>query len=235
MRILIVEDEAPAARMLKNMLGDILKGEAESVRIQRSLRTSRRYIWEHRIDLLFLDLDLNGEDGLDVLTCATAGAFHCIVVSAHHERALESFEYGVLDFVAKPYREERIEKALERYRKGLSDSRLKFVSIVREGKALLVPLEAISHIQADNRHSVIFEKDGTQETCNKMLHDLQKILPSYYARIHRSFIVNMGEVRQVTTYPDRRHSVLLKSGTDLPVSRGAYKVLKERFGRLQSQ
>ncbi|WWW34360.1 response regulator [Stenotrophomonas rhizophila] len=58
-------------------------------------------------DGLLLDLNLGGEDGFELLRRAVAGRYHCVVVSAHRERALQAFEHGVLDFVPKPFSRER--------------------------------------------------------------------------------------------------------------------------------
>ncbi len=66
------------------------------------------------IDVLFLDLNLNGKDGFDLLKTSVSGAFHVIIISAHTEQALKAFEYGVLDFVGKPFNKERLARALDR-------------------------------------------------------------------------------------------------------------------------
>ncbi len=63
MKILIMEDEEMAGRMLKNILVGLLGQKIESIQIQTSLVGSKCYMWEHPVDILFLDLDLHGEDG----------------------------------------------------------------------------------------------------------------------------------------------------------------------------
>ena len=72
------------------------------------------FIKEQSIDLLFLDLNLNREDGYELLEEVAAESFHTIIVSAYKDRAIRAFEYGVLDFVAKPYTEERLSLAIQR-------------------------------------------------------------------------------------------------------------------------
>ncbi len=218
-----------AGRMLKNMLVELLGNQIKSLQIQRSLIGSKCYIWEHQIDLLFLDLDLYGEDGFDLLKNAAAGSFHTIIVSAHANRAVEAFEYGVLDFVPKPYSEERIRKALERYNEGLPNSRLKYLSIVREGRVSLVSIETINYFEAFDKQVKIFQKDGRMEIYNKMMQILEKILPADYIRIHRSYIANLREIKEVKIQSNRRYSILLNNGDILPVSRNAYQVLKNRL------
>ncbi len=232
MRILIVEDEEMAGRMLKNMLIGLLGSAIESIQVQRSLIASQCFVLDHPVDLLFLDLNLHGEDGFELLKSASAGAFHTIVVSAHTDRAIEAFEYGVLDFIPKPYGEERLRKALEHYSRGLTNSRLKYLSIAREGRISLIPIETVTYIEAFDKQAKIYRKDGDMEICNKMLQSLEKILPSHYVRVHRSYIANLREIRELHIDANRRYSITLNSGDVLPVSRNAYQDLR---GRIESE
>ncbi|MEO1370054.1 MAG: response regulator, partial [Acidobacteriota bacterium] len=101
---MIVEDEALVARRLRRLLVDILGADRVEILWSPDLPDARRRLADGtRIDALFLDLNLNGRDGFDLLSEAVAGRFETIVVSAHAERAIEAFEYGVLDFIAKPF------------------------------------------------------------------------------------------------------------------------------------
>jgi DNA-binding LytR/AlgR family response regulator len=215
--------------MLKKMLISLLGDEIKTIKVQRSLLGSQCYIWEHQIDLLFLDLDLMGEDGFDLLKQAVAGAFHTIIVSAHVNRAIEAFEYGVLDFIPKPYDEERLRKALERYRDGQSGSRLKYISVAREGKISLIPMERVAFFEADDKTVKIHLEDGATESYSKTLQNLSKILTDEYFRIHRSFIIRLSDVNELRTSPNRRYSIELKNKKVLPVSRNIYPELKERI------
>ncbi|WP_228076524.1 LytR/AlgR family response regulator transcription factor [Novilysobacter ciconiae] len=121
----VVEDEPLIRERLLRMCGELAGGRARfdavadldlaGDRLQRSL-----------YDGLLLDLNLGGEDGFDLLRQAVAGRYHCVVVSAHRERALQAFEHGVLDFVPKPFTRERLGQTLNRlldaarYRPGLA-------------------------------------------------------------------------------------------------------------------
>ena len=69
----------------------------------------------HSIDLLLLDLNLHGKSGFLALENAVAGSFQTIIVSAYADQAITAYEYGVLDFVNKPFSRARLEKALNRF------------------------------------------------------------------------------------------------------------------------
>ena len=90
MRIAIVEDEAMVARRLERMIGAILSNC--SIRVAPTLHEALDLIRATPIDVLFLDLNLNGRDGFRLLEEAAAAPFQTIVVSAHHDQALRAFD-----------------------------------------------------------------------------------------------------------------------------------------------
>ena len=148
MRILIVEDEKVAARGLQRMVQDILGKEISWIGWEASLDASRFALADKPVDILFLDLNLNGENGFELLQGAVAGSFHTIVVSANEDQALRAFEYGVLDFVPKPVSEERLEKAIGRIKdanysgkhaKYLPIRKPKGIALIAIGRCLLFP------------------------------------------------------------------------------------------------
>ena len=94
MRILIVEDEKVAARGLERLLRELLGKKITSLKIQGNITASEYFLMDNPIDLLLLDLNLNGEDGFELLKSALAGSFQTIIVSANTDRALQAFEHG---------------------------------------------------------------------------------------------------------------------------------------------
>src|SRR4030042_1994514 len=114
MIVVIVEDEPFIAERTERLVKEILKNKLTRVVIKESLPGAMHYLNEHQIDLLLLDLNLSGKDGFELLKKAVAGSFHTIVISAYTDRAIEAFEYGVLDFIGKPFTVERLKKAFDR-------------------------------------------------------------------------------------------------------------------------
>ena len=72
------------------------------------------FIENNSLDLVLLDLNLNGDNGFDLLTTAVSESFHTIVISAYKDQAITAFEYGILDFVPKPFNRDRLEQAFDR-------------------------------------------------------------------------------------------------------------------------
>jgi two-component system, LytTR family, response regulator LytT len=227
LRILIVEDEKVAARGLQRMVQDILGKEISWIGWEASLETSRLALAENPVDVLFLDLNLNGESGFSLLQGAVAGSFHTIVVSANEDQALRAFDYGVLDFVPKPVSKDRLEKALSRVKDAnYSGKRAKYLPIRKPKGVALIQLEDVSYFHGDGNYVEIRLKAGVSEYHRQTLDSLAKILPSQFSRIHRSYIVDRREIMRVISNGGGSYDVEMNGGAKLPLSRTYHKELK---------
>jgi DNA-binding LytR/AlgR family response regulator len=227
MRILIVEDEKVAARGLQRMVQNILGKEISWIGWEASLDGSKFSLAENPVDILLLDLNLNGENGFDLLQGAVAGSFHTIVVSANEDQALRAFEYGVLDFVPKPVSEERLEKALNRVRDAnYAGKHAKYLPIRKPRGVALIPLEEVAYFRGDGNYVEIRLKTGVSEYHRQTLDSLAKVLPPQFSRIHRSYIVDRRGVKCVISHGGGMYDVELESGAKLPLSRIHYKEFK---------
>lgn len=230
MNILIVEDEARIAKRLKRMVLAYF-GEAAKIIISDSLVKAVEVIQLESIDLLLLDLNLNGEDGFDLLGTVVAGAFHTIVVSANTDRAIEAFGYGVLDFIAKPFDEDRLFEALDRLVQTSWQPRyrLRFLAVKKAGAILLIDVVQVIYIKGAGIYSEIHLKDGKTVLHDKSLDRLQQLLSSTFERVHKSYLVCMNEIDKLEIQSGSRNVLLLKNGEILPIGRSRYPVLREKF------
>jgi DNA-binding LytR/AlgR family response regulator len=227
MRILIVEDEKVAARGLQRMVQNILGKEISWIGWEASLDGSKFSLAENPVDILLLDLNLNGENGFDLLQGAVAGSFHTIVVSANEDQALRAFEYGVLDFVPKPVSEERLEKALNRVRDAnYAGKHAQYLPIRKPRGVALIPLEEVAYFRGEGNYVEIRLKTGVSEYHRQTLDSLAKVLPPQFSRIHRSYIVDRRGVKCVISHGGGMYDVELESGAKLPLSRIHYKDFK---------
>jgi DNA-binding LytR/AlgR family response regulator len=229
MNILIVEDEAPAARRLERMTRELVANDIGSLTIAASIAEAERYLADNAADLVLLDLNLNGSSGFDLLSRITAGSFHTIVVSASIDRALAAFEYGVLDFVPKPVDRQRLAKALKRLNSVRSSDapEMKFLSVTNRGTVRLVPLQTVRFFKAADDYVELHLADGSVELSGKSLDSLCRILPQSYCRIHRSYVVNVADARQIRVFGGGRYELELRNGTSLPISRTQYPVIRK--------
>jgi two-component system, LytTR family, response regulator LytT len=228
MRILIVEDEKVAARGLQRMVQNILGKEVSWIGWEASLDASKLALAEKPVDIVFLDLNLNGESGFELLQGAVAGSFHTIVVSANEDQALRAFEYGVLDFVPKPVSEERLEKAINRIKDAnYSGKRAKYLPIRKPKGISLIQLDDVSYFRGDGNYVEIRLKAGVSEYHRQTLDSLAKVLPPQFSRIHRSYIVDKRVVNSVISHGGGMYDVELEGGVKLPLSRIHYKNFKD--------
>ena len=230
MRILIVEDEAVAARGIEKQLRNILGDSIESLKIQHSLTASEIFLQDYPIDLLFLDLNLNGEDGFELLKTAVAGSFHTIIISANTDRAIDAFQFGVIDFVPKPVIEKRLRQAIDRYNNTASNpvEPLKYLSVKKDDRVLLIDIEDILYLEGFDNYVKIHLKNGEIEQHRKTLSLLETILPNHFKRIHKSYILDFREVSNFVVRAGSKYYVELKNKLILPLSRIKYKELREK-------
>lgn len=228
MNILIVEDENTVAARLERLTREILGDTIDRLKQVHSLDDADDYLSDNIVDLLFLDLNLGGRDGFDLLKKAVAGSFHTIIVSAYAEKAIEAFEYGVLDFVAKPFTRQRLEKALDRFNTPYRQQETKFLAVKRLGIIESVDLAEVCFFKGANNYSELFVRSGEELLHDKSLNRLEQLLPAHFLRVHKSYIVNE---RMITGMRQAGNSteLILDSGQSVPVSRTKVAEFKKRF------
>jgi DNA-binding LytR/AlgR family response regulator len=221
MKILIVEDEWPIAEDIRCLVKKILENESPSVHIEHTLENALIFLNEKPIDVLLLDLNLNSQDGFALLREIVSKSFHTIVISANINRAIEAFEYGVLDFIPKPYTEERLKTAFQRLsaNNAIVGRAVKYISVKIGNGIRVVPLEEIRYFRSDNIYSELHLKEGATLICDKSLKQLIPLLPQGYLRIHKSFIVNAGTIERIKNLGGGQYRACTKFGDELPVSR----------------
>jgi len=228
MRILIVEDERPTAEDIKLLVEQILQKEITSIHIEVTLDSALIYLREKPIDVLLLDLNLNSKDGFDLLKQVVSQSFHTIVISANINRAIEAFEYGVLDFIPKPYNIERLKVAFQRLKSShaLDGHAIKYLSVKKGFEIKVIPIEEVRYFKSANIYAELHLKDERIVIYDKSLKQLVPLLPPNYCRIHKSFIVDRDKIDSIQTLGGGKYRVILKGGESLPVSRKKINLLK---------
>ena len=220
MKILIVEDEMKAAKRLERMTRSLLEPEIPLIWRANSIENGRTVFQKESIDLLLLDLNLNGMNGFELLKDALAESFQTIIVSAYRDQAIKAFEHGVLDFVPKPVDKLRLRTALERFMgRGALRPETKYLALNVHGKVKYISVSDIRYVQGANVSTEIFLQDGTSLPYEKSLARTLQLLEPKFARIHRSYLVNIKQIYEITSTEGSRYWVVLKTGETLPVGR----------------
>jgi len=231
MNILIVEDESRVAKRIERLTRDIFGEALQSLTHINTLHEALAFIETHSLDLVLLDLNLNGEDGFDLLSTAVSQSFHTIVISAYKDQAITAFEYGVLDFVPKPFNRDRLEQAFHRTvtKDKIETDKIKVLAIKKRNRIQLIPIEDLLYIKGAGAYTELFLIDEKKELHDKSLEKLEQLLSNSFERIHKSYLVKMSEVKGVTVASGSKYMAELKNGVLLPIGRTKYKDLKAKW------
>ncbi|WPO89306.1 LytR/AlgR family response regulator transcription factor [Chryseobacterium sp. HR92] len=231
MKILIIEDEARIARRLERMTTEFFGNKPVRIILCDSLQKGLDEIADQTPDLLFLDLNLNGDNGFEVLEQMVAASFHTIIVSANIDKAINAFAYGVLDFVPKPFDQDRLFKALNRFISPAikQDETIKYLAVKRAGQIRLINIAEVIYIKGAGIYTELHLRNGQKELHDKSLELLQQLLPDQFERIHKSYLVNLQQAEKVLISPGSRYELLLLTKEILPIGRSKYKELKKKM------
>jgi DNA-binding LytR/AlgR family response regulator len=231
MNVLIVEDEEVVSRRLARLTRVILGPRLRSLETTATVAGALELVRERSLDLVFLDLDLNGDDGFRLFREAVAGSFQTIIVSAHAGQAIRAFEHGVTDFVAKPYSEDRLRQALGRVdqREPALRDQLRVLAVRRHGEIRLIAIDSLLRIAAADDYSELHCEDGTTWLHDKTLAALELLLPARFERIHRSHIVDVRRITSWQVAEGSRYHVVLDRGDPVPASRSWIQEFRRRL------
>ena len=217
LRALIVDDERLARNKLRAMLAEFpnveIIGEADGV------GSAIERIEESKPDVVFLDIQMPGASGFDLLE-KIEGDFKIIFVTAYDEFAIRAFEVNALDYLLKPVKSERLRQAIERletYPAKTPDKTLEyddflFVNFGKQSKFLQI--SSIKCICAAGVYSEIYTDEGAKALILKPLSDWERRLPTKnFLRIHRSTIVNLEFVARVENRFNYSFQIYLRGET----------------------
>lgn len=229
--ILIVEDEPVLARRVERLTRDCLGDRVASVQIVDAVEPGIAILQSQPVDLLLLDLNLRGEDGFHILETVSSFAAQTIIVSAYAERAARAFDYGVIDFVTKPFEAERLELALQRFT-GMRAPRAERARVLsfRTGRRLtLVQLDEVSLIRGADKYSEVVLESGETRLHDKPLGQLAALLPEEFMRVHKSCIARIDRMVELVSSPGNRHEIIMRNGERAPVSRSLIGLVRALF------
>jgi two-component system, LytTR family, response regulator len=241
LQVVVVDDEAPARRKILRLLrsepGVQVVGEADSG------ESAIASIEEHQPDLVFLDVQMPGADGFDVVRgiagTVDARTPRIVFVTAHDRYALRAFEVHAFDYLLKPVAEDRFRQVLRRARaqqvdnnevstsrlRGLIDQVLRergFVErlLIREDRrAFFVSARDISWIEAD-RNYLSVHCGAKTHTLRATLDTVESTLdPKLFARINRGSLVRLDAIRELIPWFHGEYKVVLHNGAELRWSR----------------
>ena len=250
-RALIIDDE----RFGREIIRDLLEGDPEVEIIGECANglEALGMIETLSPDLIFLDVQMPEMDGFAVIERLRPGRLPAVIfVTAYDQYAVRAFDKNALDYLLKPFDQERFDRALRRAKSQLWQQKvgtlnLQIQNLLEEvksqsgylerllvkmgGRVIFVQTEEIDWIAAEGNYSRLHTK-SEQYLVREVIGALETQLdPKRFLRIHRSTIVQINRIRELRPYFQGEHYLILRDGTQLTLSRSYQKRLQELFGR----
>ncbi len=249
LHVVVADDEPIARRGLERLVaGESDVGEVHACENGLDALAAIR---EHAPDVALLDIAMPGMSGVDVVRALGAGARPAIVfVTAFDQYAIDAFDLHAVDYLLKPFDEPRFRTAFQRVRERLHardtgdaaarlDALLEVLAkrpaaadrlAVKDGhKVVVVPTADIVWCEAQDNYVRIHATTGRHFVRLTLRALVDKLDPRKFARIHRSFVVNLSRVRELRPMPSGDYQALLSDGTKLTLSRSYRDAVLDRM------
>ena len=236
MRIIIIEDEKPAARHLKRMLNEMgLKVQIMLHSVEESIQW---FLQNEHPDLILLDIQLSDGLSFEIFKEVLVES-NIIFTTAYDEYALKAFKLNSIDYLLKPIDREELYNAIEKYRKySMKKSNMHF-DIEQIRKLLVNPLDknykkrftirvgqhikivntkSIECFYSDNKATFLYTDKRNNYVLDETLEQIEEQLdPTKYFRVSRKFIVNMDYIKDIISYTNSRLQVKLEHFNELDI------------------
>lgn len=236
-RILIVDDEQPARKKIKTFLEK--EENIDAIFDATNGVEAVRLIDEKEPDLVFLDIQMPGMNGFEVIETVGVENMPAVVfVTAYDQYAINAFEVQAVDYLLKPFDEERFRKSFHRALKQMRSDSVHLAAIqglldeIRKEKKYLekimvnvghryffIPTCDIAYISAEEKYVRLHTEKDTYLVRDTMHRMEERLDPSKFTRIHRSVIVNVEYIEEMQPWSHGDYIVILKNGERLTISR----------------
>ena len=236
--VMIVDDEAPSRELLRDMLA-----EHDDVKIVGDFGRSKEALEAIRTappDIVFLDVQMPGLQGFELLEQLPAETRPAVVfVTAHQDYAHRAFEVEAVDYLLKPFDEQRLDRAIERVRRryaevGASETRRLAQTVerlegrerlerivVREGeRSYFVPVQRLQWLESDGKLVRLHADDGKHEIRESLTRLEERLDSALFVRVSRSAIVNIDRIREVQAWFHGDRIIVMQNGDAVTTTRG---------------
>lgn len=257
LRVLLVDDERAARQRLEDLLRK--EADVEIVGQASNGREAVQAIERLAPDLVFLDVQMPGMTGLQVVQEVGPERMPAVIfATAYDHYAVKAFDVAALDYLLKPFDDERFEQALARARQTLAAREiqalrgrlaallqetgtqpppppappryLERIGVEMRGQMRIVPVEGIDFITASGSYAELHVGDDTYYIREQMQTLEERLDPERFFRIHRSAIVQLDRIETLLFNAGGDYAVRLHDGRHLRVSRNRWEELAQRLG-----
>jgi len=214
MKAIIVDDEPDGIRTLKKMLESHCPG-VEVAATCSNATAAKQELENSKPDLVFLDIQMPGKSGLDLLTEIPEKNFEVIFVTAHNEYMLQALQYSAADYLLKPVDEDRLIEAVQRVEKRMQTEKKEWTETLMHNLSktgvpsemrlclptlkgfIVVKLDDIIYCEAERSYTIFHLENKRTVTVSKSLIEYDNLLQdTQFIRIHKSFLINLHHVKE---------------------------------------
>jgi two-component system LytT family response regulator len=255
LRVLIADDERLARQRLEDLLAH--EENVEIVGRAENGLAAIEAIGELKPDIVFLDIQMPGKTGLEVVSEIGADRMPPVIFTTAYDHAVTAFDLAAIDYLIKPFDDERFEKAFRRARKmielhqvsKLSDELrsllsagsvpggaaeksqyLERIAVEMRGQVRIVPVKQIDYLIASGPYAELYVTDKRYLIRERMQTLEERLDPAKFFRIHRSAIVRLDLIETLIRNPGGDYAVKLRGGVRLKVSRSRFEALETLVG-----
>jgi two-component system LytT family response regulator len=255
LRVLIADDERLARQRLEDLL--VHETGVEIVGRTDNGPMTIAAIRELEPDLVFLDIQMPGKTGLEVIREIGPNEMPPVIFTTAYDHAVAAFDLAAIDYLIKPFDDERFEKAFRRARKmielnqvsklseelrallgagaaqsGAVDKSqyLERIAVEMRGQVRVVPVKQIDYMIASGPYAELYVGDKRYLIRERMQTLEERLDPVKFFRIHRSAIVRLDLIETLIRNPGGDYAVQLKGGVKLKVSRSRFEKLEQQMG-----
>ena len=238
-RTLIVDDEPLARSRVRAMLTP--HADIEVVAECGSAAETNDLLRSEPASLVLLDIEMPVATGFEFLqTLAVESRPAVVFVTAHDEFALDAFEANAVDYLVKPFSQERLDRALWRVRRFIEGKgtvrpatarrlRERFAVRIR-GEVVFVKVSSIDWIAAAGNYVRLYSGAESHLLRESLQNIAAELDPTMFLRVHRSAVVNIERVRKLVPAVDGSLSIVLQNGTTIPLGPTYRAALEEALG-----
>lgn len=243
-KVIIIDDEMLARSIVKEYLQK--HPELELAAECGDGFEGVKAIQQHQPDLVFLDIQMPKINGFEMLELLE-DAPDVIFTTAFDEYAIKAFESHAIDYLLKPFNQDRFDKAVSKWQEkrsvgienktedlletaSLSPSQSQRIVVKNGTKIKIIPVHDVHYLEAADDYVKIHTQEGYFLKNKTMSHFEQVLDGQQFVRSHRSYILNVQQITRIDPYEKDNHVAILRNGTKVPVSRGGYGKLKAVLG-----
>lgn len=242
-KVILIDDEPLARQLIRGFLQAY--PQIEVVAECSDGFEGFKAIQEYAPDLIFLDVQMPRVNGFEMLELVDEPPA-VIFTTAFDEYAIKAFEAHAIDYLLKPILKERFTKAMQKWLLQVENKQIQPVAPVLQndvyegyqhrivvkdnGLIRIIPAQDIHYLEANDDYVKIVTKDGSYLKKSTLSHIEQSLDPQQFVRVHRSYLVPVGQLLRIEPYEKESHIALLQCGAKIMVSKSGMTKLKTLLG-----